>query len=150
MLAIVQRVDKAEVSVNNSVVGKTDKGLFILLGVFNNDSETDAEILARKVANLRIFTDENDKMNLSVKDIGGSALVVSNFTLCADIKKGNRPSFINAMEPETANRLYEFFIKKLKEQEVPTESGEFGGDMLISAALNGPITIQLNSETWRK
>lgn len=150
MLAVVQRVNKASVDVEEKTVGKIEKGLFVLLGVYNDDTEADAEILARKVANLRIFTDENDKMNLSVKDVSGGILVVSNFTLCADTKKGNRPSFINAMAPEKANELYELFMAKLKEENIVVESGEFGAEMYISTVLSGPITIELNSNMWRK
>lgn len=150
MLAVVQRVKNASVEVEKTTVGKINTGIFVLLGVYNNDTESDVEILAKKVSNLRIFTDSDDKMNLSVKDVCGEILVVSNFTLCADTKKGNRPSFINAMEPQKANLLYELFITKLQQENIKTESGKFGADMQISTVLDGPITIQLNSETWRK
>lgn len=150
MLAVVQRVKNASVEVEKTTVGKINNGIFVLLGVYNNDTESDVEILAKKVSNLRIFTDSDDKMNLSVKDVCGEILVVSNFTLCADTKKGNRPSFINAMEPQKANLLYELFITKLQQENIKTESGKFGADMQISTVLDGPITIQLNSETWRK
>ena len=150
MTAIVQRVKSASVTADGKPAGKCGNGLLVLLGVFSTDTETDADILARKVANLRIFEDDNCKMNLSIKDINGSSLVVSNFTICADVKKGNRPSFINAMEPVSADKLYNLFVEKLTENGVPSKTGVFGADMKINAELDGPITITLNSEMWRK
>jgi len=108
MKAIIQRVNFSAVTVENKTVGKIEKGFLVLLGVGEADSEAEATLLARKVSDLRVFTDENDKMNLSLLDIGGQTLVVSNFTLCADTKKGNRPSFAHAMEPNEANRLMSF------------------------------------------
>ena len=111
MKAIIQRVNFSAVTVENKTVGKIEKGFLVLLGAGEADSEAEATLLARKVSDLRIFTDENDKMNLSLLDVGGEVLVVSNFTLCADTKKGNRPSFTHAMEPREANRLYEFFCR---------------------------------------
>ena len=151
MIAIVQRVDRASVSVDSEIKGKAEKGLLVLVGVGEGDSVSDAELLASKVANLRIFCDENDKMNLSCLDIGGEILAISNFTLMADTKKGNRPSFIGAMEPVGANKLYEHFCEALKNLGVKSvEKGVFGADMHISAELSGPVTITLNTETWRK
>ncbi len=151
MIAIVQRVTSASVKVDGEVKGTADNGLLVLIGVWNDDGEFDAEILAQKVANLRIFIDQNDKMNLSCLDIGGEILSISNFTLLADTKKGNRPSFIGAMEPIRANELYELFCDKLSSFGVKKVArGVFGGDMKITAALDGPVTITLNSEMWRK
>jgi len=151
MIAAIQRVDNASVSVDKKTVGSIDEGLLILLGVFNHDSEDDCEILAKKISKLRIFCDEFDKMNLSLLDIGGGALVVSNFTLCADTKKGNRPSFSNAKEPVEAEKLYELFVECLKKSGVlNVQCGSFGADMRINAELNGPITISLDTLQWRK
>ena len=151
MKAIIQRVDYATVCVDGELKGKTDEGFMVLLGAEAGDTEADADILARKVANLRIFCDENDKMNLSLLDIGGGALVISNFTLCADTKKGNRPSFINAMEPVGAERLYDYFCERLKAEGVKcVEKGVFGGDMKVELLNNGPVTIILDTEIWRK
>ena len=112
MKAVIQRVSSAACSVEGNITGEISEGLFILLGVGEDDTEADAEILATKTANLRIFCDENDKMNLSVLDIKGEILAISQFTLCADVKKGNRPSFINAMEPIEAERLYKIYCQK--------------------------------------
>ena len=151
MIAIIQRVDSASVTVDGEIKGRADKGLLVLVGVGEGDNTADAELLASKVANLRIFCDENDKMNLSCLDIGGEILAISNFTLMADTKKGNRPSFIGAMEPVGANELYELFCDTLKTLGVKSvEKGVFGADMHISAQLSGPVTITLNTETWRK
>ena len=151
MIAIVQRVDSASVRVDGEVKGRADKGLLLLVGVGEGDDTAAAELLASKVANLRIFTDENDKMNLSCLDVGGEILAISNFTLMADTKKGNRPSFIGAMEPIGANELYEYFCTCLKNCGVKNvEKGVFGADMHISAELSGPVTITLNTDTWRK
>lgn len=151
MKAVVQRVDNAAVMVDGKTVGAVESGLFVLLGVSEDDTEAHAELLARKVANLRIFCDDNDKMNLSVLDVGGGVLTVSNFTLCADTAKGNRPSFINAKKPDEADRLYIYFVEQLKACGVKsTEKGQFGADMQISAALTGPVTIILDTDVWCK
>lgn len=149
MIAVIQRAAKASVIADGEQAGKCDKGLFVLLGVVDGDSEKDAEILAAKVAKLRIFTDENDKMNLSVKDIGGSVLVVSNFTLGADVSHGNRPSFTPAAHPSVAEPLYEYFCEKLS-AEVPVERGVFGADMQITLHADGPVTILMDSKIWNK
>ena len=127
MKAVVQRVTASSVSVDGEIVGKIDKGLNVLLGVEEDDTEKDAEVLAAKIAKMRIFEDENEKMNLSVLDVDGSVLVISQFTLCADIKKGNRPSFILAAKPDKATALYEYFSSQLKENGVKkVENGVFG------------------------
>lgn len=150
MIAVVQRVSAASVSVSGSAVGKIGNGIQVLLGVFADDTEFDVEILARKVANLRIFNDSNDKMNLSVLDVDGEILVVSNFTLCADTKKGNRPSFSNSMEPQTADKLYRQFVTALLENGVKSvETGCFGAEMQVDLSCEGPVTILLNTTIWR-
>jgi len=141
----VQRVDKAEVRTEGKVVGRIDKGLFVLLGVSKGDKEEDALFLAEKLAKLRVMSDEKGKMNLAVKDVEGKVLVVSQFTLYADTKGGNRPSFIKAAEPELALKLYNLFIEKLKNLGIEVETGKFGSYMKISLKLDGPVTIILDS-----
>ena len=151
MKAVVQRVADAEVTVADETVGKIGRGLFILLGVTDGDTEKEAELLAAKCAALRVFCDDNDKMNLSVKDINGEVLAVSQFTLCADLKKGNRPSFVNAMEPESANRIYMHFVRSLKNLGISrVETGRFGTDMLCNIKNDGPVTIVYDTDIWRK
>ena len=131
--------------VSEKVVGEIDNGLVILLGVQKGDTEKDADFLVNKISGLRIFSDENDKMNLSIKDVNGSALVISQFTLCGDTKKGRRPSFIKAAPPEDGNRLYEYFMSEMKKDGVPIECGEFGVMMDVALVNNGPVTLILNS-----
>lgn len=150
MKAVVQRCFSASVSVDNAISGSIDKGFLVLLGVGEEDTEQAAEIMANKIAALRVFTDQNDKMNLSLKDVGGRVLAVSNFTLCADTKKGNRPSFSKAMAPDEALRLYNKFCDKLIEQGVEVEKGVFGADMQVSMVGDGPVTIILDTEVWMK
>lgn len=151
MKAVVQRVTASSVSVDGEIVGKIDKGLNVLLGVEEDDTEYDAQILAAKIAKMRIFEDENEKMNLSVLDVGGSVLVISQFTLCADIKKGNRPSFIPAAKPDKATALYKYFSSQLKENGVKqVENGVFGADMAVEISNDGPVTIIMDSSIWRK
>ena len=151
MKAIIQRVAYAQVMVDNQCVGAIQNGFMVLLGVYKDDTEKEAEVLAGKVANLRIFCDENDKMNLSLLDTDGEALVISNFTLCADSKKGNRPSFINAKEPVEADRLYEKFCELLRVNGVKkVEKGIFGADMKVELLNDGPVTIILDTDIWRK
>jgi len=150
MIAVIQRAASASVIADGVQAGKCEKGLFVLLGVVDGDTEKDAEILAAKVSKLRIFTDENDKMNLSVKDVSGSVLVVSNFTLGADVSHGNRPSFTPAAHPTVAEPLYEYFASCVEKEGVPTEKGVFGADMQISLHADGPVTILKDSKIWNK
>lgn len=149
MKAVIQRVSEAAVRVDGELTGSVGKGYMILLGVMDGDTEADADILAAKTAKLRIFCDENDKMNLSVLDIDGEILCVSQFTLCADVKKGNRPSFTPSAAPDRANELYEYFMKKLLDEGVrKVEHGSFGADMKVSLINDGPVTIMYDSKTW--
>ena len=141
MKIILQKVKKASVSVENKVVGSIDKGYCLLVGVHKESTEEDAKYLAKKVAQARLFEDENDKINLSLKDVGGSILSVSQFTLYADTKKGNRPSFTSAAGAEKANKLYEKFNKFLREEGVTVETGIFQTMMEVNIVNDGPITI---------
>ena len=151
MKAVIQRVKKASVSVDGLIIGQIDTGLLVFLGVCECDTKEDTEILAKKIAALRIFCDEDDKMNLSVRDISGGVLVISNFTLCADTKKGNRPSFAMAKSPDDANIEYERFSELLKAFGVmKVERGSFGADMQVELVNDGPVTIILDTEIWRK
>lgn len=150
MIAVIQRAASASVIADGEQAGKCEKGLFVLLGVVDGDSEKDAEILAAKVAKLRIFTDENDKMNLSVKDVCGSVLVVSNFTLGADVSHGNRPSFTPAAHPSLAEPLYEYFSECIEKEGVPVAKGVFGAHMDIELHADGPVTILMDSKMWNK
>ena len=150
MKAVIQRVSRAEVRVDGEIVGKIGEGYLILVGVMNGDTINEAQLLARKTANLRIFTDENDKMNRSILDIDGEVLAVSQFTLCADVHKGNRPSFIESAPPNEANALYEAFCSALSENGVrKVEKGVFGAHMEVSLLNNGPVTILYDTDTWK-
>lgn len=151
MKAILQRVSNARVEIENKTVGQIEKGFLILLGVENGDEQRDADVLAAKISGLRIFTDENDKMNFSLTDVGGGVLVISNFTLCADCSHGRRPSFIAAARPETAEPLYEYFCKKMTDNGISrVEKGVFGADMQVSLINDGPVTIEINSKDLKK
>ncbi len=151
MKAVIQRVKHARVDVDGASVGEIGEGYLVLVGVMENDTDEDARILARKTASLRIFTDEDDKMNRSVLDIDGEVLAVSQFTLCADVKKGNRPSFINSAAPDEADRLYELYCSELLANGVrKVEKGVFGAHMEVSLLNNGPVTILYDTEIWRK
>lgn len=151
MKAILQRVSRASVTVDGETVGDVSQGFLILLGVEQGDDETEARVLADKIAGLRIFTDENDKMNLSLADIGGEVLVISNFTLCADCSHGRRPSFIGAARPETAEPLYLFFCERLAQNGVKKVArGIFGADMQVSLINDGPVTIDINSKDLKR
>ena len=143
MKLMIQRVTHASVTVENEVVGKIGKGFLVLLGIGPEDTESEADFLVQKLIKLRIFEDENGKMNLSLKDVNGELLIVSQFTLYADCSGGNRPSFVNAAKPEKANELYEYFIKKCKEQNIKVEHGIFGADMKVELLNVGPVTILL-------
>ena len=147
MKCVIQRVLSSSVSVDGNIVGEIEKGFLILLGVAEGDTEADAEKLAKKISLMRVFEDSEGKMNLSVQDIDGEILVVSQFTLCADCKKGNRPSFVGAMRPEGATRLYELFMALLKDNGVKkVDHGIFGADMKVSLVNDGPVTIILDTE----
>lgn len=151
MKAILQRVSRASVTVDGETVGEVSQGFLILLGVEQGDDETEARVLADKIAGLRIFTDENDKMNLSLADIGGGVLVISNFTLCADCSHGRRPSFIGAARPETAEPLYRFFCERMEQNGVKKVArGIFGADMQVSLINDGPVTIDINSKDLKR
>ena len=146
MRAVVQRVTNADVKIDGRANGKIDDGLLVLLGVGNGDTEEDMKYIADKIIKLRIFSDENDKMNLSLEDVGGSMLVISQFTLYGDCSHGRRPYFGNAMEPVSANEMYEKFVAYIREQGIHTETGEFGADMKVSLTNDGPVTIILESK----
>lgn len=143
MKLLLQRVKNANVSVEGKIVGKINQGLLIFVGIVKGDTPQQAEYLARKSANLRIFEDEQGKMNLSVKDVGGSALVISQFTLASDCTQGNRPGFDNAARPDDAKSLYEYFSTQLKANGVPVENGIFQADMQVSLINDGPATFIL-------
>ena len=145
MKLVVQRVKNAQVEVENEIVGKINKGFMVLCGITHEDTEKEADILARKLCNLRVFEDENEKMNLSIKDVVGELLIISQFTLYADsMSSGNRPSFIAAARPEKAEPLYEYFIKKCSEEYgIHVEKGIFGANMQVSLINDGPVTIIL-------
>lgn len=150
MKAVIQRVTTASVSVDGEVIGAIGNGFLILLGVCEGDTSDDTEILARKTANLRVFEDEVGKMNKSLLDCGYSALVISQFTLCADCKKGNRPSFVKAANPDDAIPLYELYMEKLRENGVENvQHGEFGADMKVSLLNDGPVTILYDTNEWK-
>ncbi|MTI10135.1 D-aminoacyl-tRNA deacylase [Curvivirga aplysinae] len=143
MRAVVQRVKEAAVHVESEIVGKIEQGLLVLICAEEGDEDSQADYFARKIAAMRIFSDENGKMNKSVKDINGSILVVSQFTLAADWKKGNRPGFSKAASPEEGRRLYEYFVQRIKEEGLPVQTGQFAADMQVSLVNDGPITIPM-------
>lgn len=145
MRTVVQRVKQADVQVDEKITGSIDKGLMILLGVEEGDTKADAVYLADKIAGLRIFEDEEGKMNLSLRDVGGQVLAVSQFTLLGDARKGKRPSFIKAARPEEANKLYRAFVELLKEKDIDVQEGVFQAEMLVRIYNDGPVTILLDS-----
>ena len=151
MKAILQRVKFAKVEVGGVTVGEIGQGFLVLLGVAKEDDKKEAEVLSNKIAGLRVFTDENDKMNLSLDDIGGEVLVISNFTLCADCSHGRRPSFLAAARPEQAEPLYEYFCQRLRDAGVKkVAQGIFGADMAVSLLNDGPVTIDINSKDLKR
>lgn len=150
MKAVLQRVTRASVKVEGNIVGSCGEGLMILLGVATGDSEEDARVLAEKICKLRIFCDENDKMNLSVKDIDGEALVVSQFTIMANYRHGNRPDFLESASPDEANRLYEYFAQLISAQLKHVGMGVFGAHMEVELINDGPVTIVMDSEVLKK
>ena len=151
MKAIIQRVSNASVTVDGELRGSIDRGFLILLGVEQGDDEKEAELLANKIAGLRVFTDKNDKMNLALADVDGSALVISNFTLCADCSHGRRPSFIRAARLEAAEPLYDYFCEKLLKNGVRrVERGVFGADMKVELLNDGPVTIDIDSKDLKR
>jgi D-tyrosyl-tRNA(Tyr) deacylase len=146
MRAVIQRVTQSKVSVEGKTVGKIDKGILIFLGVADEDTEKDAVYLLEKTLNLRVFEDADDKMNLSLLDIQAELLVVSQFTLYGDVRRGRRPSFIRAAAPEKANRLYEFFVAEARKLITKVETGRFQAMMKVELVNDGPVTILLDSE----
>ena len=146
MIAVIQRCASSSVKIDNKKISEITYGLMVLLGICIDDKEKDAEYIAKKIQTLRIFNDENKKMNLSIKDVKGSILVVSQFTLCANIKKGSRPSFINAAPPSIGKRLYNYFISYLKNTGTKVHTGEFGADMNVELINQGPATFVIDSE----
>lgn len=145
MRGVIQRVSRASVTVDGRITGQIERGLLVLLGVGQNDTESDAAYLAEKVCGLRIFEDENEKMNLSLQDVGGALLVVSQFTLYGDVRKGKRPSFDAAARPERAKELYEYFVAQMRAKGVPCETGVFQAMMQVELVNEGPVTILLDS-----
>ena len=151
MKAVIQRVSSASVKVDGNITGQIEKGFLVLLGVMEGDTEKEAALMASKIAKLRVFEDANEKMNLSVTDVDGEILSVSQFTLCADVKKGNRPSFTPSAKPDVANALYEKFNAFLLNEGVKNvEKGIFGADMKVSLLNDGPVTIIFDTDVWKK
>lgn len=150
MRIVLQRVKYASVKVDGELCGKTDGGYMLLFGAGHGDTEEICRKLADKTANLRIFSDGNDKINLSLADVGGTILVVPQFTLYADCRKGNRPNFIQAAKPDEANRLYEYFVEYLRSKDFHVETGSFGADMKVELLNDGPFTLILDSDTLIK
>ncbi|MGN0107170.1 MAG: D-aminoacyl-tRNA deacylase [Hominilimicola sp.] len=146
MRAVVQRVTSADVKIDGEIKGRIDNGFMVLLGVGNGDTDEDMKYIADKIINLRVFSDEKDKMNLSLTDVGGSMLVISQFTLYGDCSHGRRPYFGDAMEPVGANKMYEDFVAYVRGKGIHTETGEFGADMKVSLTNDGPVTIILESK----
>ena len=146
MKFVIQRVSNASVEVNKKIVGKINKGFLVLIGITHEDTTEIADAMVKKLINLRVFEDENEKMNLALKDIAGELLLISQFTLYANCKHGNRPDFLNAAKPDYANKLYEYVINKCKEENINVQTGIFGADMKVNLLNDGPVTIILDSE----
>lgn len=149
MRALIQRVQRASVTVDGTVHGAIERGFLILLGVCEGDTEAEADYLADKCTGLRVFTDENDKMNLSCADVGGGLLIVSQFTLYGDCRKGKRPNFVRAARPETAIPLYERFVDRCRASGLPVETGVFGAHMEVGLVNDGPVTIWMDTAEMR-
>lgn len=141
MKAVIQRVKNASVEIDNELFSSINTGYLVLFGVEKGDTKEQADWICNKISNLRCFPDENGKMNLSIKDVQGEMLIVSQFTLCGDIKKGTRPSFDNAMKPDEANQMYEYFLAKVKEQNIPVKTGVFAAHMEVNLLNDGPVTF---------
>lgn len=151
MKAVLQRVTQANVVVDGQLISEIKQGFLVLLGVDNTDTKDDADVLSKKISGMRVFEDENGKMNLSLTDIGGSVLVISQFTLLADCRKGRRPSFVNAGAPQMANELYEYFCERIKADGIEdVKKGIFGADMKVSLLNDGPVTILLDSKELKR
>ena len=146
MKLVVQRVKHAQVDVDGKTVGKIEKGFMVLLGVTHTDTKKEADYLVKKLCNLRVFEDKNEKMNLGLKDVNGELLIISQFTLYADCTGGNRPAFINAAKPEIAEPLYEYFCEECTKNNIHVEKGIFGADMKVSLLNDGPVTIILEKQ----
>ena len=150
MRAVIQRVTSSSVRVEGELIGQIDKGFNILVGVVEGDTDREAELMAAKVSKLRVFEDENGKMNRSILDVDGEVLSISQFTLCADCKKGNRPSFTSSAEPSEAKRLYELFCEELRKNGIKkVDTGIFGADMKVSIENDGPVTILYDTDIWK-
>ncbi|MBR3162765.1 MAG: D-tyrosyl-tRNA(Tyr) deacylase [Clostridia bacterium] len=144
MKLVIQRVTQAQVEVDEKIVGKINKGFMVLLGIAKGDTKEQADYLVKKLCNLRVFEDENQKMNLALKDVNGELLIISQFTLCADCSSGNRPSFTGAEKPEKANALYDYFCEECGKYGIKVEKGIFGADMQVSLINDGPVTIVMD------
>jgi D-tyrosyl-tRNA(Tyr) deacylase len=147
MKVVIQRVSEAHVRVDGKIVGEINNGFMLLIGIDENDEQADADWLVQKILNLRVFADADEKLNLSIKDISGEILCISQFTLIADYKKGNRPSFIKAAKPDKAIPLFDYFKEEIAKSGLKTESGIFGADMKVSLINDGPVTIVMDSKT---
>lgn len=151
MKAVFQRVTEASVTVDDELIAEIGNGVLLLVGVYDGDTRQDAQVLAKKVAELRVFCDENDKMNLSVLDVGGSVLVVSQFTLCANTSRGRRPDFFGAAKPDAAKPLLDEFVGFLRDNGIAdVQTGQFGADMQVRLLNDGPVTILLDTDTWKR
>ena len=151
MKAVFQRVTEASVMIDGVQISAIGNGVLLLVGVCDGDSQQEAQVLAKKVAELRVFCDENDKMNLSVLDVGGSVLAVSQFTLCASTARGRRPDFFGAARPDVAKPLFDYFVECLRQNGVSdVQTGEFGADMQVRLLNDGPVTILLDTDTWKR
>lgn len=150
MRAIVQRISEGKVTVDGEIIAQCGRGLMVLLGVTHGDTEEDANLLADKIAKLRIFSDENDKMNLSVTDVDGGIIVVSQFTLYASYRKGNRPDYMNSASPDIAEPLYEYFANRLRSHTDKVSTGQFGAHMMLDFVNDGPVTIPMDSDVLKQ